>query len=80
MEEYVSLMMSIHVTITTFDLWVFRIGVDTFAMIVNFVNKNWVSTYYIIGLFEIPNTFGVALVKIVKCLIIQFQAFMFWNS
>jgi hypothetical protein len=31
------------------------------------------STYYLIGLFEVPNTFGVALVKIVKPLIIQFQ-------
>ncbi len=73
MEEYVSLMMSTCVTISTFNLWMFRIGFDTFAMIVNFVNNNWVSTYYIIGLFEVPNTFGVALVKIVKPLIIQFQ-------
>jgi hypothetical protein len=73
MEEYVSLMMSTYVTINTFDLWMFRIGFDTLATIVNFVNNNWVSTYYIIGLFEIPNTFGVALVKIVKSLIIHFN-------
>ncbi len=66
-------MMSTYVTINTFDLWMFRIGFDTLATIVNFVNNNWVSTYYIIGLFEIPNTFGVALVKIVKSLIIHFN-------
>jgi hypothetical protein len=73
MEEYVSLMMSTHVTINTFDLLMFRIGFDTFATIVNFVNNNWVSTYYIIGLFEVPNSFGVALVKIVKSFIIHFN-------
>lgn len=66
-------MMSTCVTINTFDLWMFRIGFDTLATIVNFVNNNWVSTYYIIGLFEIPNTYGVALVKIVKSLIIHFN-------
>lgn len=73
MEEYVSLMMSTCVTISTFNLWMLRIGFDTFATDINFVNNNWVSPYYIIGLFEVPNAFGVVLVKIVKPFIIQFQ-------
>jgi hypothetical protein len=46
MKEYVLLMMLTHVTITTFDLWMFKIGFDAFATIINFVNKLDVNILY----------------------------------
>jgi hypothetical protein len=39
---------------------------DTFALIVNFLNWEWVPCRVINGLFEAPNTSGVALVEIIK--------------
>ncbi len=40
----------------SFDLWMFRGGVDTFALVINFLNDNWVPMHIIVGLFEMNET------------------------
>jgi hypothetical protein len=32
---------------------------DTFTLVVNFINQDWVPCHIIVRLFETPNTFGV---------------------
>jgi hypothetical protein len=58
---------------TTFDLWMLKLGYDTFALVINFINPSWVPCHITIGLFEAPNTFGVALAKQVKVLLVEFN-------
>jgi hypothetical protein len=36
---------------TSFDLWMFRGGVDTFVVVINFLNETWVLMHVIVGLF-----------------------------
>ncbi len=36
---------------TSFDLWMFCGGVDTFVVVVNFLNETWVLMHVIVGLF-----------------------------
>jgi hypothetical protein len=40
----------------SFDLWMSRGGVDTFVLIVHFLNHNWELVHVIIGSFEIVET------------------------
>jgi len=58
---------------TTFDLWMSRLGYDTFSLVINFINPGWVPCYIIFGLFETTNTFGVALVEQVKVFLLKFN-------
>jgi hypothetical protein len=48
-------------------------GFDTFALVVNFLNKEWVPCHVTIGLFEALDTSGVALANIVKPLLAKFE-------
>ncbi len=74
MEEYVFPSPTTCVTISiTFDLWMSKISFDTFAMVINFIDSNWVPQHITIGLFKMPNNFGVIFSKIVKPLLVQFQ-------
>jgi len=57
----------------TIDLCMNWIGVKTFALIVNFLNWNWVPFHVTIGLFEATNTSGVVLIELVKCFKAKFQ-------
>ncbi len=50
-----------------------QIGFHTFALIVNFLNWEWVPCHVTIVLFEAPNTSGVALLEIVKPLLAKFK-------
>jgi len=43
-------------TIVTFDLWMSQTSFDTFALVMNFLNWEWVPFHVTIGLFEAPNT------------------------
>jgi hypothetical protein len=43
---------------TNFDLWLFRGSVDTFALVINFLNEAWMLMHVIMGLFEVHETFG----------------------
>jgi hypothetical protein len=53
-------------TTMAFNLWMSWTNFDTFALIMNFLNREWVPCHVINGLFEAPNTSGVALVEIIK--------------
>ncbi len=42
MEQYVFFtFIQVTTTSTTFDLWMFQRGFDTFALVVNYINKKW---------------------------------------
>ncbi len=41
---------------TSFDLWMFYDGVDTFVLVINFLNDNWVPMHVIVELFEVNET------------------------
>ncbi len=58
---------------TTFDLWMSRSRYDTFALVINFINQNWVPCHMIIELFETFNTFGATLVEKMKVLLVEFN-------
>jgi hypothetical protein len=45
----------------SFDLWMSRVGFDTFTIVVSFINASWVSCHVTIGIFEINNITGVAM-------------------
>jgi hypothetical protein len=58
MERYVSPPLGCYAIIAiTFDLWMFKTRFDMFALILNFINKEWVFFYITIGLFEVLNMF-----------------------
>ncbi len=46
------------VVFVSFDLWMFRGGVNTFALIMNFLSDNLVPMHIIEGLFEVNETIG----------------------
>jgi hypothetical protein len=42
-------------------LWLFRAGMDTFVLIVHFLNAQWEPCHITVGFFEIANTIGSAM-------------------
>ncbi len=56
-----------------FELWMSHVIFDTFALVVNFIDDYWVLNHVTIGLFEVPNIFGVVLSEIVKPLLWKFE-------
>jgi hypothetical protein len=42
--------------LTNFYLWMSRGGVDTFALVIIFLNEAWVPMHVIVGLFEVHET------------------------
>jgi hypothetical protein len=44
------------VVFASFDLWMSYDGVDTFALVTNFLNDNWVPMHVIVELFEVNDT------------------------
>jgi hypothetical protein len=74
MERYVyPLINSCETVSVTFDLWMSRAIYDTFAAVVNFVDKSWVPQHVTMGLFDASKTSGVALAEIVKPLLRKFK-------
>jgi hypothetical protein len=59
--------------IVTFDLWMSQMSFDIFALVVNFLNREWVPCHVTIGLFKAPNICGVALAQIVKPFLAKFK-------
>ncbi len=57
-------------SVVTFDLWMFQIGFDTFALVVNYINKKWQPCHIIVGLFEVHETTRVAMVIQLKALLV----------
>jgi len=53
MEKHVFLTLGCCAIVTTSYLfWMSRFGHDTFALVINFVNSQWVSYYIMMGLFK----------------------------
>jgi hypothetical protein len=50
----------------TFDLWKLKIGFDMFALVVNFIHKEWVPYHITIGLFDAPHTSKATLIEQLK--------------
>jgi len=63
---------TISITIT-FDLWMNRTRFDTFVFVVNFLDWDWVPCHVTISLFEVTDTSGIALAKLMKPLLTEFQ-------
>ena len=74
MDRYVlPLISSCQTASITFDLWMFRTGWDTFALVVNFIDDCWVPRHVTVGLFEAQDTSGASLAEIVKPLLDEFK-------
>jgi hypothetical protein len=62
-EKYISLALESCNTCTiSFDLWMSTARVDTFVLIVHFLNDKWEPCHVTIGFFEIVETFENAMV------------------
>jgi hypothetical protein len=57
----------------SFDLWMYKSGHDTFALVINFINSHWVPCHVAMGLFEDIDTFEIAMVAQLK------QLLLFYN-
>ena len=53
-------------------LWMSRCGINTFCLVVDFVDGEWVPQHLIVGIFKVSDMFGVALVEVVKWLLSEF--------
>ncbi len=60
-------------TTTSFDLWMSRFGHDTFALVIDFINSQWVPCHVIVGLFEAIDMFGVVMVAQMKELLSSYN-------
>ncbi len=49
--------------LASFDLWMFRGGMDTFALVINYLNESWMPQHVTIGIFEVHETFGLSMVS-----------------
>jgi len=47
---------SIVIVFVNFDLWMSHNDVDTFALVINFLNHTWVPMHITMGLFEMNKT------------------------
>jgi hypothetical protein len=74
MERYVILIVAKHATtIASFDLWMSKSRCDTFAVVINFINDQWVPCHVIVAFFEPRNTSSVALTIQMKSLLVEFN-------
>ncbi|KAJ7538060.1 hypothetical protein O6H91_11G033100 [Diphasiastrum complanatum] len=72
LERYVLPLLASCVTATaSFDLWMSRGEIDTFALVINFLNDSWVPCHVTVGLFETPDTSGAAMALQLKELLSQ---------
>jgi hypothetical protein len=51
----------------SFDLWMFRVDFDTFAIVVSSINTSW-EPCHVVGIFKVQNTASVAIANQVKSL------------
>ncbi len=61
--------------ITWFDLWKSMFGFNTFALVINFINSNWVPCHVIMGLFKVVDTSRVAMASQYQHLL---ELFLLW--
>jgi hypothetical protein len=58
---------------TTFDLWMSRSKYDTFALVINFINQNWVPCHIIVEFFETFHISNAILIEKMKVLLVEFN-------
>jgi hypothetical protein len=74
MEKYILPALAGCATATaSFDLWMSRRGVNTVALVIHFINEQWVPCRVTIGVFEAPDMAGAALATEVKELLNSFD-------
>ena len=74
MEQYVLPLVGKSATVSvTFDLWMSRGTQDTFCMVVNFLDTDWVPRHVTVGVFRAQSTTGAALATIVEPLLKEFN-------
>ncbi len=62
------------ITTITFGLRMLKIGFDTFALVINFIDDDWMPCHVIVGLFETLDTFGITtLIEQVKHFLVKYQ-------
>jgi hypothetical protein len=49
-------LVSRNIVFASFDLQIFRNGVDTISLVINFLNKSWTPMHIIVSLFEMNET------------------------
>lgn len=57
----------------TFDLWMSRVGFDTFTLVVNFISRDWKPCHVTIGLFEAMDTRGDSLAQQMNPILEEFK-------
>ncbi len=50
---------SITIMFKSFDIWMPKGGVNTFTLVINYLNEIWIHVHVIIGLFEVHETIGL---------------------
>lgn len=74
MEKYILPALAGCVSATaSFDIWMSRRGVNTVALVIHFINEQWVPCRVTIGVFEAPDVSGTALAMEVKELLNSFN-------
>jgi len=53
----------------------FRSGHDTFMLVINFINPQWVPYHVIVGMFKNTNIAGIAMVAQVKDLLFLYSLY-----
>jgi hypothetical protein len=49
---------SVSIVFASFDLWMSKKSIDTFALVINYLFENWKLVHAIVGLFEVNETIG----------------------
>lgn len=60
------------VSLSLLILWMSRCGFDTFYLVVDFVDGEWVPRHITVSIFKVADIFGVALVEVVRWLLNEF--------
>ncbi len=72
-QTYISLVLAKCVyTITSFDLWISKMALDVFALVVNFLGEDWMLKHIIIGLFEAFKTSRQTLTRSLQDILEQY--------
>jgi len=56
------------ILLASFDLWMSRGGMDTFALAISYLNESWMPQHFTIGLFEVHKTIGLSMVNQLRSL------------
>jgi len=59
--------------LASFDLWMSRGGVDTFALVINCLNESWMPRHVTIGLFEVHETIGLSMAGQLRSLLEKYD-------